>query len=453
MGIGPVKGVASATAAAKGGSEGPWDLARYLDTCATSPPSQAVLAAMAQAAPLVWANPSSLHGFGMAAAEALERSRCSLAHHLGAQPDEVVWCSGGTEAIQMALLGLAAHHPVGRLLISAVEHPATEAAAARLQDQGWQVARLPVDRCGLVCLEQLEELLQPPTRLMSLIWGQSEVGSLQPLETVGDLCRRAGVHLHVDAVQVVGHRPIDFASLPVDLLSCAAHKLQGPRGIGALLVRRGLNLEPLLGGAQEAGRRGGTEPVLLAVGFAAALAEAQDRLQQHGGPDPLAELRDGLLANLRALPGVRLSGPEPDPAARLPHHLSLLVSTEDGRPLAGRALVRALWRQGYAVSSGSACSALKVKAPGPGGPGPGGPGAGGPGADAGPGGTASGAASTVTSTGASGDGSPILLAMGYGAEEAASGLRLSLGPWHRSADLEALPRALERARQELAAAN
>ena len=411
MAVGPVKTVAPAAAAARGGSEGPWDLSRYLDTCATTPPSQEVLAAMAAAAPLVWANPSSLHGFGLAAAEALERSRCSLAHHLGAQPDEVVWCSGGTEAIQMALLGLAAQHPVGRLVISAVEHPATEAAAARLQQQGWQLARLPVDQAGLVCLEQLEKLLQPPTRLMSLIWGQSEVGSLQPLETIAAQCRRAGVSLHVDAVQVVGHQPIDFASLPVDLLSCAAHKLQGPRGIGALLVRRGLNLEPLLGGSQEAGRRGGTESVLLAVGFAAALAAAQERLQQHGGLDPLAELRDGLLQNLMALPGLRLSGPQPDSAARLPHHLSLLVSTAAGRPLAGRALVRALWRQGYAVSSGSACSSFK-----------------------------------------GGAASPILLAMGYEPEEAASGLRLSLGPWHRAADLEALPQALERARQEVAAA-
>jgi cysteine desulfurase len=251
---------------------------------------------------------------------------------------------------------------------------------------------------------------------MSLIWGQSEVGSLQPLVTIGAQCRRAGVSLHVDAVQVVGHHPIDFASLPVDLLSCAAHKLQGPRGIGALLVRRGLNLEPLLAGSQEAGRRGGTESVLLAIGFAAALAAAQERLRQHGGLDPLAELRDGLLQNLSSLPGLRLSGPQPASAARLPHHLSLLVSTAAGQPLAGRALVRALWRQGYAVSSGSACSSLKGSA------------------------LQGGAAS------------PILLAMGYEPVEAASGLRLSLGPWHRAADLEALPQALEQARQEVAAA-
>ena len=307
-----VKAVATATGDFSAATGSPGDRAQYPDACATPPPGPAAPAAMAEAAPLVWANPSSLHGFGVAAAEALERSRCSLAHALGAQPDEVVWCSGGTEAIQMALLGLAARQPVGRLVISAVEHPATEAAADQLQRQGWQVARLPVDRTGLVDLERLETLLQPPTRLMSLIWGQSEVGSLQPLETIGVQCRRAGVILHVDAVQVLGHRPIDFTSLPVDLLSCAAHKLQGPRGIGALLVRRGLDLEPLLGGAQEAGRRGGTEAVLLAIGFAAALAEAQARLQHHGGRDPVADLRDGLLDSLEPLPGLRLSGPEPN---------------------------------------------------------------------------------------------------------------------------------------------
>jgi cysteine desulfurase len=162
---------------------------------------------------------------------------------------------------------------------------------------------------------------------------------------------------------------------------------------------------------------------LMAAG-AAALAAAQDRLMQHGGLDPLAELRDGLLQNLSSLPGLRLSGPQPDSAARLPHHLSLLVSTAAGRPLAGRALVRALWRQGYAVSSGSACSSLK-------------------------GGALQGGAQGGT---ASGSASPIRLAMGYEPAEAASGLRLSLGPWHRAADLEALPQALDRARQEVAAA-
>jgi cysteine desulfurase len=265
---------------------------------------------------------------------------------------------------------------------------------------------LPVDHLGRLELHALREALEPPTRLVSLIWGQSEVGTLQELETIGELCRRAGVPLHVDAVQVVGHRPVQFAALPVDLLSLAAHKLQGPRGIGALLVRRGLALQPLLaGGGQEGGRRAGTEPVVLAAGLARAL-----ELSQEAEPERVAGLRDGLLETLLGLEGVRLSGPDPrrEPGQRLPHHLSVLVADRAGRPLNGRALVRDLWREGYAVSSGSACSSTGTTA------------------------------------------SPVLRAMGFGEAEAASGLRLSLGPWLSPDDLVGVAPALERARQRLA---
>ena len=383
----------------------------YLDACATSPPAAPVLAAMAKVQVEAWGNPSSLHGYGHEATEALERARWRTAAVLGCEPAEVVFTSGGSEAIHLGLLGAAAALPPGRLLISSVEHPATEAAARQLQQRGWQLQRLPVDRLGLVQLEALERALEPPTRLVSLIWGQSEVGSLQPLAAIGRLCRQAGVLLHVDAVQVVGHQPIAFADLPVDLLSLAGHKLQGPRGIGALLVRRGVPLQAQIGGGgQEAGRRSGTEPVALAAGLALALELAQQRLAAGGGRDPLADLRDGLWQALQALPGLRLSGPDPlrQPAARLPHHLSLLVDGPAG-PLAGRELVRALWAEGLAASSGSACSS-------------------------------SGSAA-----------SPALLAMGYGPEEAASGLRLSLGPWLEPADLAAVPELLQRARQRLAA--
>jgi cysteine desulfurase len=172
----------------------------------------------------------------------------------------------------------------------------------------------------------------------------------------GALCRAAAIPFHVDAVQVVGHLPLAFSGLPVDLLTCTAHKLQGPRGIGLLLRRRGHALQALVGGSQEGGLRGGTEPVALAAGFAQALRDATARLARHGQRDPLTDLRDRLLERLVALPGVRLSGPDPrDPAGRLPHHLSLLVADRRGVPLAGRELVRDLWRQGLAVSSGSAC--------------------------------------------------------------------------------------------------
>jgi cysteine desulfurase len=385
----------------------------YLDACATSPPAAPVLQAMADAQAEAWANPSSLHGFGLAAAERLERSRLQVAAHLGADPGQLVFLSGGSEANHAALLGAAARLPPGRVLISAVEHPALVAAAAQLAQRGWEVQLLAVDDSGVVDLDVLERLLEPPTRLVSVLWGQSEVGTVQPIEAIGARCRAAGVLFHTDAVQVVGHRPVDLGQLPVDLLSCTAHKLQGPRGIGALALAPGVEISPLIGGGgQEGGRRGGTEPVALAAGFAAALDLAAGRLASQEGRDPLEPLRDRLLEALLALPGIRLSGPRPgEGSGRLPHHISLLVADPTGQPLPGRALVRALWREGYAVSSGSACS-----------------------------------------SGAGSGASPVLLAMGLPETVAASGLRISLGPWLQPEQLEGLPAALERARAAVAGA-
>jgi cysteine desulfurase len=393
--------------------ESPQDLSGYLDACATSPPTEGVVRVMAAAQRSAWANPSSLHGFGLRASELLERSRGRLAELLGASQHDLIFCSGASEAIHLALLGQAGMVPPGRLVISTVEHPATIAAAETLLRQGWEVARLPVDHRGVIDLVALDELLEPPTRLVSLIWGQSEVGTLQPLESVSRLCRSAGIPLHVDAVQVVGHRLVDADALGVDLLSCTAHKLGGPRGIGLLLRRRGVGLLPLIGGAQEGGLRGGTEAVVLAAGFVQALEEACERLHSLGGLDPLAALRDPLLARLLELPGVSLSGPAPeDREGRLPHHISLVVSSATGLPLPGRELVRRLWRQGLAVSSGSACSA-------------------------------------IASPASRGGGSAVLRSLGYPESHCTSGLRISLGPWLCPADLERVPGALEQARRDL----
>jgi cysteine desulfurase len=389
------------------------DLSGYLDACATSPPTEGVVRVMAAAQSSAWANPSSLHGFGLRASELLERSRGRLAELLGASQHDLIFCSGASEAIHLALLGQAGMAPPGRLVISPVEHPATIAAAETLLRQGWEVAKVPVDHRGVIDLVALHELLEPPTRLVSLIWGQSEVGTLQPLETVSRLCRSAGIPLHVDAVQVVGHRLVSADALGVDLLSCTAHKLGGPRGIGLLLRRRGVGLLPLIGGAQEGGLRGGTEAVVLAAGFAQALEEAHERLRSLGGLDPLAALRDPLLARLLELPGVSLSGPAPeDREGRLPHHISLVVTSATGVPLPGRELVRGLWRQGLAVSSGSACSA-------------------------------------IASPASRGGGSAVLRALGYPESHCTSGLRISLGPWLCPADLERVPGALEQARRDL----
>ena len=393
--------------------ESPQDLSGYLDACATSPPTEGVIRLMAAAQRSAWANPSSLHGFGLRASELLERSRGRLAELLGASQHDLIFCSGASEAIHLALLGQAGVVPPGRLLISPVEHPATIAAAETLLRQGWEVAMVPVDHRGVIDLVALHKLLEPPTKLVSLIWGQSEVGTLQPLDSVSRLCRSAGIPLHVDAVQVVGHRLVDADALGVDLLSCTAHKLGGPRGIGLLLRRRGVGLLPLIGGAQEGGLRGGTEAVVLAAGFVQALEEAHERLRSLGGLDPLAALRDPLLARLLELPGVSLSGPAPeDRQGRLPHHISLVVTSATGVPLPGRDLVRGLWRQGLAVSSGSACSA-------------------------------------IASPASRGGGSAVLRALGYPESHCASGLRISLGPWLCPADLVRVPGALEQARRDL----
>ncbi|MFO0119166.1 MAG: aminotransferase class V-fold PLP-dependent enzyme, partial [Cyanobium sp.] len=169
--------------------ESPQDLSGYLDACATSPPTEGVIRVMAAAQRSAWANPSSLHGFGLRASELLERSRGRLAELLGASQHDLIFCSGASEAIHLALLGQAGMVPPGRLLISPVEHPATIAAAETLLRQGWEVARVPVDHRGVIDLVALHKLLEPPTKLVSLIWGQSEVGTLQPLESVSRLCR------------------------------------------------------------------------------------------------------------------------------------------------------------------------------------------------------------------------------------------------------------------------
>ena len=374
----------------------------YLDVCATTPLLAVAQQAMADAQRLAWANPSSLHGFGLAAAELLERSRGQLAACLGTTASSVLFCSGATESVHLALLGAAAGLTPGRLLVSAVEHPAVAAAARQLEQRGWQLETLPVDGCGCVDLNALEALLAPPTRLVSVIWAQSEVGTLQPIEAIGQLCRQAGVLFHTDAVQWAPHGAIAFDQLPIDLLTLTAHKLGGPRGIAALLRRPGVAITAQLGGGpQELGLRAGTEPLPLVAGFAAAL-QATVAAREAGQVERIRAQRDRLLHTLLASPQFHLSGPEPSPQGRLPHHISLVVRDAAGRPVPGRLLVRALWQQGIAASSGSACRSG--------------------GATLGP--------------------SPVLQAMGYDAATAAAGLRLSLGSDLSELQLAAVPEAL-----------
>ncbi|MEN9877047.1 MAG: Cysteine desulfurase [Cyanobacteriota bacterium] len=377
----------------------------YLDACAATPPAEAVMQAMAEHQPWAWANPSSLHPAGLAAAESLERSRQELAALLGWGSAQVVFTSGGTEANNLALFGVCRALGPGRLVLSAIEHPAVSAAAIQLGREGWQIQTIPVDNQGLVDLAALGQLLQPPTRLVSIGWANSEVGTVQPMQAIAELCRGAGVLLHSDAVQAVGQIPLNLEQTQPDLLSLSAHKFQGPRGIGALLFNPGLELvPPSAGGGQEGGLRAGTESVVLAAGLVAALALRHR--QQPALAASMASLRDHLGKGLSQIAGLQFTGAVHQ---RLPHHLSLLLQAPGGRPLAGRAAVRALGRRGVAVGSGSACSS----------------GLGAP--------------------------SPTLLALGYGPDQARAGLRLSLGPWISEKDLEPLPGLLESVLIELAA--
>ena len=377
----------------------------YLDAAATTPPRPNVLRCMDRIQKDAWANPSSLHGPGLIAAEALGRCRAQIAAALNAEQDQLIFTSGATESVHLALLGAMDQQPVGRLVISAVEHPAVEAAAQVLVQRGWVLERWPVDATGVLKLDQLDRLLAPPTRMVSLIWAQSEVGTLQPLLRIGAACRERGVLIHTDATQLLPQGLIDWSSLPVDLLSFSSHKLQGPRGVGLLLHRQGLIQQPMQGGGgQEGGLRAGTEPVALIAGLAEALQTLPhfDPFHQSTPPGATPQLlgwRDRLQAQIEAIDGVTVLHGETTP--RLPNHLACLITTAGGSPLSGRRLVRELARRNVACSSGSACRSGKVQD------------------------------------------SAVLSAMGVETALRQSLLRFSLGPWIDLAVLDQVPERLQ----------
>ena len=378
----------------------------YLDACAATPLAdgleQRLLAYQRQA----WANPSSLHPAGLDAAVLLERSRQRLLELFGCPTGQVVFTSGGTEADNLALLGICRSQAPGRLLISAFEHAAIRRCAEQLGCEGWQVEVLPLDSHGRIDLEALETLLLPPTRLISVAWASSELGVLQPMQEISRLCQQAGVPLHSDAVQVVGQLPAtELLPLPVDALSISAHKFQGPRGVGALVMPKPQGLQPqLLGGGQESGLRSGTESPWLVAAMVDALELRFNQQPQLAAA--MAELRDGLWQQLSAVQGLDRVG-HWGHAECLPHHLALVLTSAQGEPLSARAAVRQLAQAGVAVSSGSACSSGNDQA------------------------------------------NPALVALGYGPRQARSGLRLSVGPWLHPQDFQALPALLESVLRQL----
>ncbi len=319
----------------------------YLDYNATTPMAPEVLEAMAGSLRDDWGNPSSDHVYGRRARAAVERARGQVASLLGCDGDEVVFTSGGTESNNAAILGVAeALADRGRHVVtSAVEHPAVEHACVALEGRGYEVTRVPVDGQGRLDPAAVESALRPDTVLVSLMHANNETGVLLPIAEVGGLVRARGVAFHTDAAQSVGKLPVRVDELGVDLLTLAGHKLYGPKGIGALYLRRGTPFSPyLLGAGHEGGRRSGTEPVPLIVGLGAACALAEAGLPERRRH--LTELRDRLEARLREdFPDLVVHGGE---AERLPNTLYAAI------PGAEVSVLMAVL-EGVAAGSGAAC--------------------------------------------------------------------------------------------------
>jgi cysteine desulfurase len=319
----------------------------YLDHASTSPLRPEAFAAMAPWLQQPVGDPGRIHAEGLAARVAVETAREQVAALLGARPRSVVFTSGATEAIAAACWGAAergAHQ-----VVAAVEHSAVRRSA----EVGGDVPVVGVDGTGRVDPDELLAAVRPDTALVHLQWGNHEVGTVQPVAEVAAACRERGVLLHVDAAQAAGRVPVAFDDLGVDLLSVSAHKLGGPPGVGALLVRRGLRLRPLLqGGDQERARRAGLEPVAALVGFGAAAA-VLDPTGLAAEAQAQAALADRLRAGLAELPGVPLYG---HPALHLPH--LVCVGIEGVEP---QAVLLGLDRAGVAAHSGSACSSESLE--------------------------------------------------------------------------------------------
>ena len=326
----------------------------YLDNAATTPLDRRVLEAMLPHLEGARGNPSSLHTLGAAAREALGEARESVAALIGASPQEVVFTGGGTEADALAVLGLAravGHEDRRHVVISSVEHAAVRETARHLEAEGYEVTRLPVDAAGLVDPAELSSTLRPDTALAAVIWANNEVGTVEPIEELAAICAEKNVPLHADAVQAVGRLPLDVRRVPVSTLALSGHKLYGPQGVGALYVRDGLRLQPVLfGGGQEHGLRSGTENVAGVVGLGAAARLAARELEGRSRHE--SELRDRIIAGAAGIPGVRLNG---HPEKRLPNNVHLSVEGVEAEGLV--LLCDAL---GYAIGSGSACASGSI---------------------------------------------------------------------------------------------
>jgi cysteine desulfurase len=329
----------------------------YLDHAATAPTRPEVIEAMLPYLTEYWGNPSSLHAAGRRARQGLDEARETVARALAARPREIVFTSGGSEADNLAIKGVAwAASARGRHIVTtSVEHKAVLHTCQVLERSGFEVTYLPVDRYGRVDPADVESAIAEHTTLVSVGYANNEIGTVQPIAEIGRICRERSVLLHTDAVQAAAYLPLEVDPLNVSLMSLGAHKLGGPKGIGALFVRHGTQLLPQIqGGSQERQRRAGTESVALSVGFACALELAHADPARRAAENARQEtLRDRLVAGIGALAGAQLTG---HPVERLPNSASFVI---DG--IEGGDLVAALDLEGIAVSTGSACTSGNVE--------------------------------------------------------------------------------------------
>lgn len=323
----------------------------YLDHSATTPVDQKVLEVMLPFFSMDFGNPNSLHAWGRKARQAVDQARDEVSRLINAEPSEIIFTGGGSEADNIAIKGVAlAKKDKGRHIItSAIEHHAVLDTCKWLEKEGFDITILPVDEYGTIRPEELRKAIRPDTILVTIHFANNEIGTVQPIEQLGNICREQDVLFHTDAVQAAGHIPIDVKKLPIDLMTMAAHKMYGPKGVGALYIKKGVKIVPLIhGGGQERGLRSGTENTAGIVGFGKAAALASDRLAK-GEPEKERNLRDRLIDGiLEKIEDAMLTGHRTE---RLPFHASFCFHYIEGESL----LLR-LDALGIGASSGSACT-------------------------------------------------------------------------------------------------
>ena len=322
----------------------------YADNAATTKISQTAMKAMISAMENSYGNPSSMHQIGMAANDALQTAREQIARCLGCMPKEIFFTSGGTESDNQAIVSaamLGAKQNKRHIISTAFEHHAVLHTLRRLKEQGFEIQLLDVGAEGNITAAQVEEAIRPDTCLVTVMFANNEIGSILPIAEIGEVCRAHGVLFHTDAVQAAGHIPVNVKKQNIDMLSLSAHKFHGPRGIGALYVKRGIELTSLMeGGGQERGKRPGTENLPAIMGMAAALKEECTLMEQNEAK--VTAMRDRLIQGLSQIPYSILNGSR---EKRLPGNVNFCFEG-----VSGESLLLLLDSRGICASSGSACA-------------------------------------------------------------------------------------------------